>query len=180
VRRFASVTYDSELAPDERAAASQELASAGAAPTSWICAAGRTYASVAFRSGARFAHERLPGARCDEPALAVLRVTPLAPRGLAPLHRALGGPGRPAGIVDVRADGPALIVELETTRTPLALVVAAIDAELGSSPGRTIEPLLPLDDATLTAFVATQLGEPALDVSRLVETHLEPLLGAGP
>jgi hypothetical protein len=180
VRRFASVTYDSELAPDERAAASQELASAGAAPTSWICAAGRTYASVAFHTGARFAHDRPSGVRCDEPPLAVLRVTPLADRRVAALHRALGGPGRPAGVVDVRADGPSLVVELETTRTPLALVVATIDAELASTPGRTIEPLLPLDDATLVAFAATHLGEPQLDVSRLVETHLEPLLGARP
>jgi hypothetical protein len=178
VRRFASVTYDSELAPDERAAASQELASAGAAPTSWICAAGRTYANVAFGSGARFAQERPSGVRCDEPPLVVLRVTPLEARRVAALHRALAGPGRPAGIVDVRADGPALVVELEATRTPLALVVATIDAELGTAPFRTIEPLLPLDDATLVAFVAAQLGEPELDRSRLVETHLEPLLDA--
>jgi hypothetical protein len=134
---------------------------------------------LALRTGAGFEYEPPSGVRYDEPPLVVLRVTPLGGR-VAALRHALGGPGRPAGVLDVRVDGPALVLELDATRTPLALVVATIDAELGSAPGRTIEPLLPLDDATLVAFAATALGEPDLDTSRLVETHLEPLLGARP
>jgi hypothetical protein len=71
-----------------------------------------------------------------------------------------------------------MVVEVDTARTSLALVVATIDAELQSAPGRRIVPLLPLGDAALVAFAGALLGEPSLDVSRLIETHLEPLLGA--
>ena len=113
------------------------------------------------------------------PPLAVLRVAPDAPRRLAALSEALGGPGRPAGVCELRAEASALVVEIDARRTPLALVLALIDAELENAPGRTIEPLVILDDGALAAFAGDLLGEPSLDASRLIETFLEPLLASG-
>ena len=96
---------------------------------------------------------------------------------LEPLLACFSGPARPAGVVDARREDDAVVVEIDVARTPLALVLATIDAELEYAPGRTIETLQPLDDTTLTALGGALLGEPRIDVSRLIETHLEPLLG---
>jgi hypothetical protein len=172
------VTYDSVLAADERDSASRELASAGATVTSWNAAAGRTYAAIVCAPDASLGAEETPGVRFSEPPLAVVRVEPDAARNVGTLHGAFSGPGRLNGVLDARIDGSAVVIEVDTAVTPLALVVAAIDAELSSSPGRRIVPLLPLDDATLVALAGALLCEPDLTVSRLIETHLEPLLGA--
>jgi hypothetical protein len=148
VKRLASVGYEGELDKNERGAAARTLGSAGAAVTSW---------------------SRAPIA---------LRVVPDAPRMLEPLLACLSGPGRPAGVIEARRDDDAVVLKIDAERTPLALVLAIIDTELEGAPGRTIEAMQPLDDATLTALAGALLGEPGIDASRLIETHLEPLLGA--
>lgn len=176
MKRLASVRYDGVLAPREREEAARSLASAGAEVTSWNAAAGQTYAHVVFKAEAPLDFQT--SGRLDEPPLTVLRVIPGARADLAIVHDALAGPGRPAGVVDARLDDRALVVELDASRTPLALLVAVVDVALGGAPGRRIAPLLPLDDATLSAFAGAVLGEPDLDPSRLIETHLEPLTGA--
>ncbi len=180
--RFASVRYDGVLDPSERDETVRALRSTGADVTSWNVAAGRTYAGVRFPAGAAertTAHLR-SAARVDEPPLAVLRVEPADARTLPALQHALGGPGRPAGVVDVRRDGErALVVELDWRTTAPALLLAAIDVELATAPGRRILPLIAFDDAVLAAFAGAALGEPDLDASRLIETYLEPLAAPG-
>jgi hypothetical protein len=94
---------------------------------------------------------------------------------LVALEAALGGPGRPAGIARAARDGDAVAVRCDSA-TPLATVVAVIDAVLARAPGRRIELAEPLDDAELAAFAGAMLGEPGLDASRVIETYLEPLL----
>ncbi len=178
MKRFASVTYDAVLATDERDSASGELASAGATVTSWNVAAGRTYAALDVSATGGDVVENVANGRVYEPALAILRVIPDAARCVPAVLEALSGSGGLCGVVDARRDGDAIVVEVDTARSPLALVVATIDAALRSAPGRRIVPLLPLGDAALVAFAGALLGEPSLDVSRLIETHLEPLLGA--
>ena len=150
MKRLASVRFEDGLERNERGAAARTLASAVAVVTSW------SHVPVA------------------------LRVVPDAPRMLEPLLACLSGPGRPTGIVDARRDDDAVVVEIDAARTPLALVLAIVDTELERAPGRTIEALQPLDDATLTALAGALLGEPRVDASRLIETHLGPLLGATP
>ncbi len=179
MNRFASVRYDGVLDEQERNEASRSLRSAGVRATSWTTGAGRTYASVTFSDEPALRAAAGAMARVDVPPLAVLRIAPDAPRRLAALSDALGGPGRPVGVCELRAEAAALVVEIDASRTPLALVLAVIDAELQSAPGRTIEPLVILDDAALAAFAGDLLGEPSLDASRLIETYLEPLLASG-
>ena len=179
MKRLASVRFEGVLGIDERNAAARTLASAGADVTSWTAAAGRTYGGIAYAGESGPLQVLLPAARIDAPPLLALRVVPHEPRVLGALANCLSGRGRPTGVIDARRDGDALVVEIDGARTALALVVAAIDAELEQAPGRSIEPLLPFDDATLSAFAGALLGEPQIDASRLIETHLEPLLGAG-
>jgi hypothetical protein len=179
VKRFAGVRYHGVLDETGRNAATRSLRSAGAEPTSWTSGAGYTYASVLLGSECDVERIVAEGGRVDCPPLVVLRIRPDAGRRLAALESALGGPGRPAGVLEARPDGGALIVEFDARRTPLDVVVALVDAELASAPGRTIEPLVTLDDRTLTGFASSLLNETALDPSRLIETHLEPLLAAG-
>lgn len=168
MKRFASVRFDGVLGASERDEITRAYRSAGATVTSWAASATRSYVTLAFA----------PGADDVPPALAVLRVTPRAPCMVRALECALGGAGRPAGSADVYRDGDAVVIELDPERSSVALVVATIDVELGPAPGRTIEALVPLDDATLTAYAGFLLGEPALDASRLIETYLEPLIAA--
>ena len=115
-------------------------------------------------------------ARVGEPALLVLDVTPRDPERIPALLQALGGPGRPGGVVEARAGGDSLTLEVDESLSPLRVIVDLIDAELEGSPGRRIAPLFGLGDASLTAFAAATLHAPEIDVARLIETHTEPLL----
>jgi hypothetical protein len=181
VIRFASVRYDGVLGPRERDDTVRSLRSTGADVTSWNVAGGRTYSRVRLESAGEAAALALlrRDARVDVPALAVLRIEPLWPHTLPALFDALGGPGGPAGVVDVRPDGAsALVVELECRTTAPALLIALIDVELRAAPGRRIVPLIAFDDDVLAAFAGAMLHEPSLDSSRLIETYLEPLLRA--
>lgn len=181
--RLAGIRFAKVLAASERDDVLRVVASVGATATSWRDAGDRTYALLALAplSGGTQLRERLraaaPDARLDLPALAILRVTPDRERHLARLARALGGPGRPVGIVASATDGDALVIEADVRTTPLSSIVASVDAETGRE-GRRIEPLFPLSDAVLTELAGRELGLPDLDPSRLIETYLEPLVAS--
>lgn len=181
MNRLASLRFDHVLADDERTEVMRALGSqAKLTFCSPQAGAGRTYALVSLPASAELA--ALPAAldaRVDEPPLVVLAVVPYRRVHLGALVRALAGPGRPVGIIDARTVDEGLIVELDDTRTPLSLVVDAIDVELRDTPGRTIVPLLGLRDETLAAFAAATLAAPEIDRARLIETWVEPLLAAG-
>ncbi|MBC5798573.1 MAG: hypothetical protein GIW94_01125 [Candidatus Eremiobacteraeota bacterium] len=172
MKRYASVRFGDVLGQHERESATRTLRSFGAAATSWRTTAARTYAGLEVddRADLDALRERLPSARLDEPPLRVLRICPSHGHALPRLGDALGGMGRPSGIVDLVPDGDALVVEFDT-RTAPSLVVALVDVELAAAPGRTIEPLVPLDDATLAEFAGDVLGIAALDATRIIETH---------
>jgi hypothetical protein len=150
------------------------------APTSWVLAASlaRTYARCEVAAEAEDAIARLGPAgpaRVDLPPLVVLQIVPEGAAALAALAEALGGEGRPRGIVSCERAAPALVVELDSDVTSLDLVVALIDAELRGRP-RRIVPLLPLEDDVLARFAAARLGAAAFGASRIIETHSEALL----
>ncbi|HEY0799089.1 MAG TPA: hypothetical protein VGD50_08050 [Candidatus Baltobacteraceae bacterium] len=121
------------------------------------------------------AHE-LRAARVDEPALVVLEITPDHGHRLGPLLGALGGSGKPAGIVEAIPCGRSLVLELDETKSPLSLVLDLVDIELQTAPGRRIVPLLPLSDRTLATLARDLLVDPALDITRIIETYTEPML----
>ena len=182
MNRLASVRFDRVLADAERAEAARVMLSAEAKVGSWNVqsAAGRTYALLSL--GLETDAQALGGAlraRIDEPALVVLSIAVPERRALEALGEALGGAGRPAGVVDCRLAGDALLVELDESSTPLSLLVDLVDVVLRGAGGRSLFPLLGLRDESLAAFAGTTLAEPALDASRLIETWLERLRPAG-
>jgi hypothetical protein len=182
VKHYAGVRFADVLAPSERGALTRKLGSAGAAATSWNVAAERSYALVSLPDAAALdalhacLGEAFPEARIDEPPQVVLRVWPERERDLPGLAHALSGAGRPAGVTRGATDGNALVIEVDVRTTPLSSILALIDVELRGA-GRRIEPVLPLADDVLAEVAGGILGEPQLDRSRLLETHLEALLG---
>jgi hypothetical protein len=111
----------------------------------------------------------------DEPPLAILAIVASDARRHASLATALGGPAGLAGVVEAQAFADGVLVELDPRITPLAVLVDLVDLELGDDPGRTIVPLLGLDDETVARFAGAILGA-EIDRSRIVETYAEPLL----
>jgi hypothetical protein len=176
--RAASLRFDRVLAQGERAAAARALDSCGAKATSWAVArCGRSYALARLAPDCDLAAVgKTVGARIDEPPLLVLDVLPRDAERVAALAEALGGAGRPSGVIDAKTSGDALTVELDEATTSLRLLVDVVDAELERSPGRRIIPLFPLSDATLAGFTAATLRAPEIEVSRLIETYIDPLL----
>jgi hypothetical protein len=148
-------------------------------PTSWgiTRSFSRTYVRCEAAAGAEVAIALSSGAgaaRIDTPPLVVLEIIPAGGAGLAALGEALGGPGRPRGIVSCERAASALIVEVDADVSSLDLVVALADAELRGRP-RRIVPILPLEDEVLARFAALRLGAREFGANRLIETHLRTL-----
>jgi hypothetical protein len=68
------------------------------------------------------------------------------------------------------------VLEVDPRTTPLRLIVDLVDVELERRPGRTITPLVALDDDALAGLAAAVLATPEIDRSRVLETYVEPLL----
>ncbi len=147
MKRYASVRFGDALDVDAREAAAGVLRSAGATPTSWQTTTARTYLAVEFEAAAdpalignaaaalsRSLRERFPAARFDHPPFVVLRARIAHGQASSRIVDALSGNGRPAGIVDTYDDDGAVVIELDAARTPVALIVALLDVELGGTP----------------------------------------------
>ena len=96
-------------------------------------------------------------------------------RGLAELEATLRGPGMPAGLRTVSRTGNELRVEVDTSVTSPLLVEAIVVIEarrLGATRVRTVEPLSP---ALAARVLGEAIAEPALDGTRIIETHLAAL-----
>jgi hypothetical protein len=181
LNRLASVRFDRVLADAERAEAARLLGSSRAKVTSWNGrpVAGRTYALLELAPGADVrAPAATLGASVHEPALVVLAIEVGERAELEALAEALGGAGRPAGVTGCGIAGDVLVVELDETVTPLALLVDLADVVLRGA-RRKIYPLLGLRDESLAAFAGHALSEPSLDASRTIETWLDRLRPAG-
>jgi hypothetical protein len=181
VKLFASARFTDALAARERDAATRTLRSAGANPTSWETAGDQSYALLELASDAALAavREAVPDAEIAAPPHAVLRIVPEHRRHVGVLANALAGPGGFAGVVRCATLSDELVIEVDVRTTPLHLIVALIDVEIGAR-NRRIETVLPLGDDVLAACTGALLHEPDLgDAARVLETHLEPLLASG-
>jgi hypothetical protein len=180
VNRSASVRFDGVLAEEEREAASQRVSSFGARLLALRAHEGlrRTYGLLELdeRCDVAAISSVLAGVQLHEPPLAILEIVPDHQRRLPALAHALAGNGRPAGIVEASATAHSVVLEVNVAKTPLSLVLDIVDCELETAPGRRIVPLIPLSDELLAAFARDLLNDPALDVSRLIETYTEPML----
>jgi hypothetical protein len=96
-------------------------------------------------------------------------VTVPDPLARANVSAALAGPGGPAGVLDVAADGDIVTVRFDGERTAPDLIDALIAVETAFVPARVAAP--PGRDAAVAA-AARGLAEPELDASRIIETYL--------
>jgi len=86
----------------------------------------------------------------------------------ASVFEALGGPGRPAGMIAVTQDGERVEVCFNDAVTPVSLIEDLIDVAREFVPA----PDLHADRAERVRIAARGLGEPGLDETRVLETHL--------
>ena len=86
----------------------------------------------------------------------------------ASVFEALGGPGRPAGMIAVTQDAERVDVCFNDAVTPASLIEDLIDVARDFVPA----PDLHLDRAERVRIAARGLGEPSLDESRVLETYV--------
>lgn len=133
----------------------------------------RSYALV--ESAAPPSAAELPeGARSYDRPIVAVAIYPVAAQAIDGLLEALGGSGRPAGVLSCEAGDGCAIVEWDPTVTSPALIWNLVDAELrrwGS--GRRAKLLSPLPPDVVTAIAAAGLQAPEIAPDRVLETLLE-------
>lgn len=137
--------------------------------------AGRSYALLELPDG----HDAgaVSGA-CGEEAYDVaviaLAVFPAVAEALPPLVDALGGNGRPAGVLACHAFSGGVVVEWDPERTSAEIVLGTIDVELRRfASGRTAELLAPLPPAIVAKIAACGLQAPQVAPDRILELRTE-------
>lgn len=109
----------------------------------------------------------------DGPVIA-LAVFPLVPQALPPLMDALGGPGRPAGVLECRPCAGGVIVEWDPNVTNARVVIGIVDVELRRfSSGRTAEVISPLPPALAAKIAASGLSAPEITPQRILEMWID-------
>jgi hypothetical protein len=107
-------------------------------------------------------------------AIIALAVFPSAPEALRGLAEALGGPGRPAGIVATESWDGGIIVEWDLDRTSAAIVLGLADIEVRRfRSGRHTELLSPLPLEWWTRIASVGLAAPQIAPDRVLEALLE-------
>jgi hypothetical protein len=108
-----------------------------------------------------------------ETPIIALALSPSVPEALPALQEALGGSGRPDGVISCTTVGDAVVVEWDPGRTPPRLLFAVVDAELRRfASGRTAELLVPLPESVLARIAADGLDAADVASGRVLETLL--------
>jgi hypothetical protein len=103
-----------------------------------------------------------------------LAVCPSIPEALPGLLHALGGPGRPEGVIGCDRLGDAVIVEWDLDRTPYETIETLIDVECGVFRSARSNALLsPLPIPWLARIAAYGLRAPEITAERVLEVALE-------
>ncbi len=140
-------------------------------------ALGRAYGAIAVptAAGAGAVRAALTGdAVAYDAAVAALAVFPADRSAVPALLEALGGPGRPAGVLACEPCEGGAIVEWDPQRTAPSVVAALVDAELArAQTGRRILALAPLPLDVVAAIAADGLQAPGVAPDRILEHLLE-------
>ncbi len=136
--------------------------------------AGRSYALLDVPEG----RDAALGVTADEtlyptPVIA-LAVFPAAPEALPALCEALGGAGRPAGVLACRTVPGGVVVEWDPQLTSAGVVYGVVDVELRRwGGGRRAELLSPLPPELTLRIAAEGLAAPEIGPQRVLEMLLE-------
>ncbi|HEY1882630.1 MAG TPA: hypothetical protein VGG51_06270 [Candidatus Cybelea sp.] len=115
-----------------------------------------------------------PGESIYDAAVIALAVFPTVPEALPHLLDALGGEGRPAGVLAVRPCNGGLIVEWDPGVSDVRVVSGVIDVELRRfASGRRSELLSPLPPPVLATITGDALQTPELSAERVLELLID-------
>jgi hypothetical protein len=135
----------------------------------------RTYGLVEGGDAACAAalREATRAAVLDRPVIA-LAIFPSVAEALPRILDALGGPGRPAGVLTCESAQGAAIVEWDLDVTAYDVVLRLVDIELDRFRARRVSALLsPLPLAWWARIAAAGLHSPDITVQRVLEEQLE-------
>lgn len=114
------------------------------------------------------------GGTVYETAVIALAVFPTVTEALPYLVVALGGPGRPAGVLACRPCAGGLVVEWDPNLSCPELIVGLVNVELRRfGGGRTMELLSPLPVSTIAKIAAQGLETPEITPKRVLELLID-------
>ncbi|MBV8532097.1 MAG: hypothetical protein JO104_12340 [Candidatus Eremiobacteraeota bacterium] len=172
---YQTLSIDGTL-DDARRAAVDEAVQRQRGRVTWrFCeAARRSYALLEWPDGfdAEAIRTALVVPAHDAVVIAVA-VFPTVAEALPHLVEALGGSGRPAGMLACREISGGVIVEWDPKRTSAGLIFGLIDLELRRfNSGRRNELLSPLPASVIAEIAAQGLEAPQLDADRILELRI--------
>ena len=137
-------------------------------------AAGRSYALLELPDGYdRTALRAVPGAAAYDGPIIALAVFPAVAEALPALVEALGGPGRPAGVLGCHPCTGGAIVEWDPGVTEPRVVLGLIDIEVGRfGSGRVAELLSPMPRALAAKVAASGLQAPQIELQRILDLRI--------
>ena len=164
-----TVRYNSIPADDVRSSLG-EFAHRNGATVTWLehAALSRSYALIEGTSAGSL--DMQAGATVFETPVIALAIRPNVPEALPALADALGGPGRPSGVMSCETVAGAVIVEWNLERSPADTILALVDVELARfRASRANELLTPLPLAWWTAIASAGLQAPEIAPDRVLE-----------
>lgn len=168
---YVTLSIEGSLDDAKRSSIGDAVRRAGGTAT-WrsSATAGRSYALLEFpdRYDAAEIAAASGGTVYERPVIAVA-LFPEVAEALPSLLEALGGRGRPAGVLACSACPGGAIVEWDPSVTGAQLIVAIVDLELARfRSGRVTELLSPLPPALVAAVAAGGLQAPQIDLRRVL------------
>jgi hypothetical protein len=173
---YLTLSFDKDVDGEQRAAIEAAvLALGGAAIWRARKSAERSYALLEFpEQTSADAVGAFPGATVYDGSIIAMAVFPEVTEALPKLLEALGGPGRPSGLLACRPCPGGAVVEWDPARTQAAVVLALMDVELqrfGS--GRISEVLAPLSPEVAAKLAAEGLAAPEIEPKRILELRID-------
>jgi hypothetical protein len=173
---YATLSIDGVLDSKRRAEIEAAVARAGGT-AAWRASerADRTYALLELPDG--YDHAAIAAASngvAYDTGVIALALFPALPEALPFLLEALGGAGRPAGVLACRPCPGGAVIEWDPGVTQAAVILGIVDAELRrfASP-RVAELLSPLPPATVAKLAASGLQAPEIAPQRILELRID-------
>ncbi len=168
-----TVRYNS-IAGEDRRSSLGDFARRNGAGVTWqdSSAFNRSYALIEGTSAESL--ETQAGATVFETPVIALAIRPNVAEALPAIADALGGPGRPAGILSCETILEAVVVEWNLDRSPADIILALIDVELARFGAERVNELLsPLPLPWWTAIASAGLRAPEIAPDRVLEALIE-------
>jgi hypothetical protein len=172
---YSTLSIDGVLESERRAEVDDAVRRLGGAAT-WRAseAAQRTYVLLELPDG--YDRAAVAGAWAGvayDKAIIALALFPAISEALPPLLEALGGPGRPAGVLACLPCPAGVVVEWDPGLTQARVVLGIADVELRrfASP-RVTEVLAPLPPTVVALLAANGLCTPQIEPQRILELRI--------